>query len=77
MNFRVSIPEDHPLRDFHKGNQASAALESDVVREQLREFDQLVTEQRKGNLFVGLREGEFWKFKCTYKYHLGDVNNYR
>jgi len=26
--------------------------------------------------FFGLREGDFWKFKCSYKYELGHVDKY-
>jgi len=40
------------------------------------EYDQLTREMRKGNMFVGLHEGEFWKFKCSYKYRLGEVDHY-
>lgn len=46
-------------------------------RELLKEYDQLLTERRKGSIFVGLREGRFWDFKCSYKYELGEVDTYR
>ena len=46
-------------------------------REELKEFDQLTVEKNKGNVFVGLHEGEFWKFKCSYKYKVGEVDQYR
>jgi hypothetical protein len=34
-------------------------------------------EHRKGTVFLGLREGQFWKFKCSYKYLHGEVDKYR
>ena len=40
-----------------------SALDSESKREELKEYDQLRVEQKKGTVFVGLREGEFWKFK--------------
>jgi len=33
-------------------------------------------EQKKGIVLVGLREGDFWNFKCTYKYGIGEVDKY-
>ena len=74
LNFRLDIPPSHPL----SGSEDFAhAIESEQTREDLKEFDQLTQERRKGTVFVGLREGEFWKFKCSYKYHLGEVDKYR
>ena len=46
-------------------------------REELKEYDELLQEKKKGNIFVGLREGDFWSFKCTYKYRLKEVDRYR
>lgn len=40
------------------------------------EYDQLTREVRKGNIFQGLHEGDFWKFKCSYKYQIGEVDQY-
>lgn len=77
LNFRLVVPTDHPLHNFHKIHDVSVALESEATREELKEYDQLLIEQRKGNVLVGLREGEFWKFKCTYKYQPGQVDQYR
>ena len=66
----------HPLS---RQLEASAAdiLNSENKREELKEFDQLLIERRKGNAFIGLKDGEFWKFKCSYKYQLGEVDKYR
>lgn len=52
-------------------------MEHESVREDLKEYDQLIIERdQKGSAFVGLREGDFWKFKCSYKYKLGEVDKY-
>jgi hypothetical protein len=73
FNFRLNIPPSHPL--LAAGNFAQA-IEAETTREELKEFDQLTIERKKGTVFVGLREGEFWKFKCSYKYLLGEVDKY-
>ncbi|KAJ7709723.1 Endonuclease/exonuclease/phosphatase [Mycena rosella] len=76
LNFRVVLPPAHPL----KGASAALgqALSSQSARDALKEYDQLLLERRDpaSSAFVGLREGEFWKFKCSYKYHLGEVDKY-
>ena len=76
MNFRVSLPASHPLSALVKTSQFSDAISSESSREELKEFDQLTMEKNKGNVFLGLNEGEFWKFKCSYKYKLGEVDKY-
>ncbi|KAG7447983.1 inositol polyphosphate phosphatase [Guyanagaster necrorhizus] len=76
LNFRLSIPPCHPLHAFHTEPDVAAVLAAPETRETLKEFDQLLTERRKGTTLVGLREGEFWKFKCSYKYDLGEVDKY-
>ncbi|KAF8163447.1 inositol polyphosphate phosphatase [Crassisporium funariophilum] len=76
LNFRLVIPKNHPLYEKRKTSEFSAAIESEKTREELKEFDQLTIEKRQGNIFVGLREGDFWKFKCSYKYALGEVDKY-
>ena len=53
------------------------SLSSEETREELRHFDQLTIEKRKGTIFAGFHEGEFWKFKCSYKYKLGEVDRYK
>jgi hypothetical protein len=77
LNFRVVLPKTHPLYVKQRTAEFSRAIESEKSREELKEFDQLTVEKRKGNIFIGLREGDFWKFKCTYKYKLGEVDKYR
>ena len=74
LNFRVDIPATHP---FSSPQRIKQALDDENAREELKEFDQLLVQHRKGTVFVGLREGEFWKFKCSYKYLHGEVDKYR
>lgn len=75
LNFRLDIPPLHPLA-FSKNMDFARVLDDEKTREQLKEFDQLLIERRKGTIFQGLHEGEFWKFKCSYKYVLGEVDKY-
>jgi len=76
MNFRLDMPETYSLHSKRLTHDFSKAIESEKTREELKEFDQLTIEKRKGTIFVGLHEGDFWKFKCSYKYHLGEVDQY-
>ncbi|PPQ66448.1 hypothetical protein CVT26_011206 [Gymnopilus dilepis] len=76
LNFRLDVPEAHSLHPKRITHDFSKAIESEKTREELKEYDQLTVEKRKGTIFVGLHEGEFWKFKCSYKYHLGEVDQY-
>lgn len=73
LNFRLEIPASHP---FSLPDRIKQALDHENAREELKEFDQLLVEHRKGTVFVGLREGQFWKFKCSYKYLHGEVDKY-
>jgi len=77
LNFRLDIPQTDNLFSKRHTEEFSHAIEDEKTREELKEFDQLTIERRKGTVFVGLREGDFWKFKCSYKYKLGEVDKYR
>lgn len=77
LNFRLSLPTTHALSGPNKRPELAAALDSSSGREGLKEYDQLLMERRRNNVFQGFREGEFWRFKCTYKYSLGEVDRYR
>ncbi len=77
LNFRLDIPKENPLYQKRFSDDFSQAIQTEEVREELKEFDQLTIEKRKGTVFAGLHEGEFWKFKCTYKYKIGEVDKYR
>lgn len=77
LNYRLDMPETHPMYSIRKSPEFTQVLSSEKSREELKEFDQLTVEKRKGTVFVGLREGDFWKFKCSYKYELNEVDTYR
>ncbi len=77
LNFRLAIPPTHPYSGKSGRPALIESLRSDLEREKLKEFDELLTERRSGNVFVGLREGEFWQFKWSYKYMLKEVDKYK
>lgn len=76
LNFRLAIPPSHPLGALsHEALTYKLVTEAD--REELKNFDELHIERdERRSCFVGFREGEFWKFKCSYKYKLGEVETY-
>ncbi|KAF8623477.1 hypothetical protein AX15_006261 [Amanita polypyramis BW_CC] len=76
LNFRLDIPSSHALWQVKKSPRFGECLSSEETREEIRRFDQLTIEKRKGTIFVGLHEGEFWRFKCSYKYQLGEVDRF-
>lgn len=77
LNFRLALPPGHALADPTPGVDVSRVLDAENVREELKAFDQLVIERdERRRAFLGLREGEFWRFKCSYKYLLGEVDKY-
>ncbi|KAF8843574.1 DNase I-like protein [Paxillus ammoniavirescens] len=76
LNFRVTIPLSHPLVTASPIEEVLCMLKDGKSREALKEYDQLINEHRNGRVFMGLREGPFWTFKCTYKYKLGEVDQY-
>ncbi|KIK49244.1 hypothetical protein CY34DRAFT_797194 [Suillus luteus UH-Slu-Lm8-n1] len=76
LNFRITIPPPRPHVQTSQSYDVLAMLKDDASREQLKEFDQLLNQRRKGTAFIGLREGPFWTFKCTYKYKIGEVDRY-
>ena len=63
LNFRLELPEAHSLQGPDNHHALISALDSESKREELKEYDQLRVEQKKGTTFMGLREGEFWRFK--------------
>ena len=77
LNFRLSLPTTHALAAPDQLPSLAQALSTDEGRSSLREYDQLVIERDvKGTIFQSFREGEFWRFKCSYKYKLGQVDHY-
>lgn len=77
LNFRVTMPPSHPLHMGSRGEEVLSMLADEKTRETLKEYDQLINERRNGRVFIGLREGPFWTFKCTYKYVLGEIDKYK
>ncbi|THH14853.1 hypothetical protein EW146_g5539 [Bondarzewia mesenterica] len=76
LNFRLSLPPFHALAGINQRDNLLSALSTNEGREELKEFDQLLIEHRKNTILQGLREGEFWRFQCSYKYNIGDVDRY-
>ncbi|EDR14895.1 inositol polyphosphate phosphatase [Laccaria bicolor S238N-H82] len=76
LNYRLDIPPSHPLFEIRNLPGFSGAIDSEATRKELGMFDQLTTEKQKGHVFMGLHEGDFWKFKCSYKYQLGETDKY-
>lgn len=75
LNFRVDLPDNHEMFNNPSAHVTEALRESHT-RQTLKEFDQLLVERRKRSVFIGFREGEFWQFKCSYKYRLNAVDHY-
>ena len=77
LNFRLSLPSTHVLAGTDRHADLAQALSDEEGRASLKDFDQLVLERdTKGTIFHGFHEGEFWRFKCSYKYRLGEVDHY-
>lgn len=70
LNFRVDPPSGMTRDQFE------AKIRTEHGREELQYFDQLSIARAAGKALTGLREGDFWKFQCTYKYVLGQVDEY-
>lgn len=76
LNFRFAIPPTHALSTRSLPELAQMAFD-ETGRSTLKECDQLYQERDiNGRIFMGLREGEFWKFPCSYKYRLGEVDQF-
>lgn len=77
LNFRLAIPT--PPSSVPPAEEANilSALTHDEGRLSYKEYDQLLAERDvKQSIFIGLREGEFWKFPCSYKYKLGEIDKH-
>lgn len=73
LNFRLSFPKDHEFSGTDGRPAIMEALSTEEGRARLKEYDQLVVEQRKRTVFQGLKEGDFWKFKASHLKHLGSL----
>ncbi|KAI0333492.1 DNase I-like protein [Cubamyces sp. BRFM 1775] len=77
LNFRLALPPGHAFAPRAELPRLVDALATEDGRAALKEHDQLLVERDvKGTVFHGMREGEFWRFKCSYKYRLGKVDEY-
>ncbi|KAI0301999.1 inositol polyphosphate phosphatase [Russula brevipes] len=76
LNFRLTPPPTSPYAGRANIHSVEAALDTQSGREELKEYDQLLQERRKCTVFHGFREGEFWAFKCSYKFKIGEVDKY-
>ncbi|KAI0748589.1 Endonuclease/exonuclease/phosphatase [Daedaleopsis nitida] len=77
LNFRLALPPTHALAAADQLPRFVETISTDDGRASLREFDQLVRERDVyHSIFQGFHEGEFWRFKCSYKYRLGEVDTY-
>ncbi|TFK86038.1 skeletal muscle/kidney enriched inositol 5-phosphatase [Polyporus arcularius HHB13444] len=77
LNFRLSLPPSHSLAAPEQLSALIQSLSTEEGRSALKEYDQLMIERdMKGTIFQSFREGEFWRFKCSYKYKLGEVDQY-
>lgn len=53
------------------------ALSDESTRRELAEYDELSVERDVNqSAFACLREGEFWRFMCSYKYKLGEIHEF-
>jgi hypothetical protein len=77
LNFRLALPPTSPYAGPSNLQHLEATLDTQSGREELREFDQLLQERKKCTVFQGLREFDFWGFKCSYKFRIGEVDKYR
>ncbi|KAH9981322.1 skeletal muscle/kidney enriched inositol 5-phosphatase [Lactifluus volemus] len=76
LNFRLALPPTSPYAGPSNLQHLEATLDTQSGREELREFDQLLQERKKCTVFQGLREFDFWGFKCSYKFRIGEVDKY-
>lgn len=76
LNFRLDIPTSDTSLSTLDSPGLGRVLDNESRRAELKEYDQLLVQMRKGTAFIGFHEGEFWKFKCSYKYELGEVDKY-
>jgi hypothetical protein len=71
LNFRIDPPTGMTRGDLE------AKIRTHEGREGLRQRDQLSIARAEGTALTSLREGDFWKFQCTYKYEHGQVDQYQ
>jgi len=83
LNFRLHIPRDYQTDGIFLGAPENhdlivQQLDRDGGKQLLAQFDELVLARKdpRSTLVHGLREGDFFQFKCSYKFMLGEVDKY-
>jgi hypothetical protein len=71
LNFRIDPPAGMTRAELE------AKIRTEEGREDLRLRDQLSIARTEGRAMTALREGDFWRFQCTYKYEHGQVDQYQ
>ncbi|TRM62596.1 Endonuclease/exonuclease/phosphatase [Schizophyllum amplum] len=72
LNFRLDIPP----ADSPAAATAVTLMDDSEQLHTLKAYDQLTNEKQRRTAFLGFHEGEFWKFKATYKCIIGAVDRY-
>ncbi|KAH9952017.1 Endonuclease/exonuclease/phosphatase [Amylocystis lapponica] len=76
LNFRLVSPM-LAARGISNSSDLLQKLSDEGERERLKDCDQLCVERDVNkSAFAGFREGDFWQFKCSYKYQLGEVDKF-
>ncbi|KAH7102297.1 Endonuclease/exonuclease/phosphatase [Auriculariales sp. MPI-PUGE-AT-0066] len=83
LNFRLHIPRNYQADGVFLGAPGNhdlvvQRLKSDGGRREVAQFDELTLARQNPNstLLQGLHEGDFVQFKCSYKFVLGEVDQY-
>ncbi|WVO16307.1 hypothetical protein L204_103982 [Cryptococcus depauperatus] len=74
LNYRLS--KQPPLEALRENNMSDDALSVEKARMIMFEDDTLREQQKQGNVFGGLREGDVTRFAPTYKRIVGKIEGY-
>ncbi|KAI4527888.1 DNase I-like protein [Schizophyllum commune Loenen D] len=72
LNFRLDLPNSLAPPT----SSGYSLMDNNEQLQELKVYDQLSNEKQRRTAFIGLHEGEFWKFKATYKCIIGAVDKY-
>ena len=73
VNFRLDLPNSLAP----PASSGYSLMDNNEQLQELKVYDQLSNEKQRRTAFIGLHEGEFWKFKATYKCIIGAVDKYK
>ena len=73
VNFRLDLPNSLAPPT----SSGYSLMDNNEQLQELKVYDQLSNEKQRRTAFIGLHEGEFWKFKATYKCIIGAVDKYK